>query len=776
MYEIETEYLRFLTEISSSLKHNSLLDANSFSKSIIDESYFKPVISNLIERFQILSGYECARLLPHLKNEINDYLQNKNASDEEKLVLNHVFAAISSTISRHSSAKEPTLIVDIRSHLELACDIFKKWENQAKQSVRDFYLDKYENGIKKQITEANHFIDLLRNDIETIETDITKNIQSFFKKIEDLKEKLRVEDSRMLEEKNKLEKALVSKTILSSLKVGCQLLPLLGPKGALAGSILYISLGFAEKAFNNTETKSDTSKIDKVLADNQEYTKNKNSSVLNHTRSQLEKGSTTKKQKPKSDTKTSQKDFQANKNSTLMKNIVDLFDNIQKSKKEIDTLTEVIENNTEKFSKLYDLEKKIGELGNGLRAEISDESNFYKKNYKGQSIAALDFSKWQAKGRLASFKNELFGLINSFDGKDEFHITINRLESAFSTIIDMHSRIETFIQQSEFARFMADITQSQIAIDVPIVYQKQINIMQKILKANVISEMYEKAVEAFKYWSFPFFCEYTRGMIFEVKSNTSNTGHLDHVITTYSRNIEEMLEKIKKSENAIDSSIDNYVQPFAFEGENSFYEWSSKSSPYEIQRLLSGHIATMYADVSQAKFDAIKFCTVYVTIEVKKETDANQTLNRLLQNFYVELKHSGQSNYKFKNKIYDITLGHNSAEKITFRYQYGSTTSDNLNKSLKKLATNKPILSPYTFWEIRIQPIHSRTKDGLLNDIASVLRDGHEIVVALRGKGQYVTEDIKDSNVSCRHKRYARRMQAKESCSIAKIYEAIQRD
>ena len=75
-------------------------------------------------------------------------------------------------------------------------------------------------------------------------------------------------------------------------------------------------------------------------------------------------------------------------------------------------------------------------------------------------------------------------------------------------------------------------------------------------------------------------------------------------------------------------------------------------------------------------------------------------------------------------------------DRLTLSYQYGSL--NNMNNSYKKLAANKPVLSPYTFWTMRIKAVKEEREKELLNKIDSLLNGNVEIRVFLYGNGQYV--------------------------------------
>ncbi len=78
-------------------------------------------------------------------------------------------------------------------------------------------------------------------------------------------------------------------------------------------------------------------------------------------------------------------------------------------------------------------------------------------------------------------------------------------------MLDIYEQIENLIQQYDLARYLADVSSSQITSQIHSnELQSKINELKLSIQANVATERYEKALKAFEYWSFPFFCEYTR--------------------------------------------------------------------------------------------------------------------------------------------------------------------------------------------------------------------------------------------------------------------------
>lgn len=249
----------------------------------------------------------------------------------------------------------------------------------------------------------------------------------------------------------------------------------------------------------------------------------------------------------------------------------------------------------------------------------------------------------------------------------------------------------------------------------------------------MIDERFEQSIEAFKYWSFPFYCKFVQDSILNQTFN-----NVDSKLVAYSTHVSKFLNDVRRSGFMINPSVDNLVNYRLFDRDMPFFKWSSKQYPYEIKQLLSGEMTTLYADIEFSHFNVIKFCTLNVLIE-ENDASVNKTLNELLNEFYIELIHSGDSDYKYLEKTYEISMNYQSYEKLYVKYQYGSKININANGSYKKLEGNKQgVLSPYTLWQFKLKATKPQDENQLLERINSLLHSGIEIRLVLYGYGQYV--------------------------------------
>jgi hypothetical protein len=803
--EKKREYLKLIYKISTRFEYNQLLKDNSnFLKNTIDTAYLDSDLISLIERVEILSkkGFKNIHYsyLIGEQNKINKYFQNKELNEKEKLIKNFIKATICSLIMRYNSAHEQVLVVNLEKYLKTTLTQIKNWKTLVKRKEINMYKESYEMNLKNKIKEAMDIIDILQKDIQTNENQLNKHIAFILAEIMVLKKQVQDEDSRLVKKKEDLTNAIKLKTLFSVLQISTNIMSFFGPKGALIGSVIQagvnsISQSVNEKNFNpnllspvvdiaiknyqdflkiknadqldklehdlkvleneknlkNNKKISLESRLEKLPHSfkkfklKKEYAQNKQASGSSEADKKkyenLIKEAENELDKFKKKLSDSDKAFNAiNTGIDLTQKCLNLATEIEIGSEEIKIVENEMKKNSERFNELYLIEKTMDEMQNTFFKEINKEINLFNTNLYNNSNSLLDFKRWQIKDRLNEIKDQIFTLTNAFIGHKKVSNTISRIENAILKMIDIHIRIESFEQQNEFANYMTDIIQNKDLTfkNLPLEYQKKLDSLEKIYHENIIEERFQLAVEAFKYWSFPFYCEYTLA----ATSMNDDRNDIDLKVNNYENYLEKLLFHVQTDNAEIKASIDNHVIYRLFDTNIPFFQWSSKTHPYELKRLLNGKLTTLYADINYAKFDAIKFCTLDILIEIHTP-NTNKTLNDLLKNFMVEMTHSGESNFKYKGKTKTININYQLEEKLLLIHQYGST--ENANLSFKKLAANKPMLSPYTFWTIQIKAIQKENEENLLNQIDLLIHENVEIKIFLHGQGQYVDESKKNS-------------------------------
>ena len=270
---------------------------------------------------------------------------------------------------------------------------------------------------------------------------------------------------------------------------------------------------------------------------------------------------------------------------------------------------------------------------------------------------------------------------------------------------------------------------------LPQEYKSKLDRLEKEIALKMIKINYEEAIEAFEYWSFPYFCRYKHLLRIDNPDN-------------YKSNLEKILHEIKTEESKLYES-DSFKNSISFQNSiNPLIKWSSLNYGFEINQLLNGNNTTLYADIHNSEFQAVRFNNIIMMIELKSSNSTqNKALNDLLRkNFRWFLTHSGPSYYKFEGNTF---VRSNEKIKLSniYRDDYDEKLSD-ANEALRKLNSYKPVLSPYTFWEIRLElhPPNPMKQKEELQKLLSTVKNADEIIVSLYINGQYLDESHQKVN------------------------------
>ena len=428
--------------------------------------------------------------------------------------------------------------------------------------------------------------------------------------------------------------------------------------------------------------------------------------------------------------------------------VADLYRDHEASQGELKVIRDELEKNRQQYDALFEWQESLNASQNDLVTNTQSELDQLATRLYSKSLVHIDFKRWQIKELLNRMSNVLNGATRNLAASEEIEVTIRRMESSIETILRLFERIQLYVEQNELVSFMSRLNNADSStLGIPEHLKSVINELKKRVEANMIAERYQQMVNAFRHWSFPFFCEFTRGYII-ISDENLISDKLDDTVAKYGESVSQLLEIVKEQVATLKPK-DNHVQSFKFDKETPFYKWSSLSNSYEITRLLTGSNVTLLADIGRVvhKRDALKFSTLNLEVEVIGDPKLNQTLNSLLGHFFIEMTHSGKSYYSFQQTTYLIDMNYQSdseGNKLKLRYKYGDASTEFANDSKKKLAANKPVLSPYTFWEMRIWPLVESNRENFFKQLAGQLaqlkRDDREIRVSLTGLGEYLQD------------------------------------
>ncbi len=93
------------------------------------------------------------------------------------------------------------------------------------------------------------------------------------------------------------------------------------------------------------------------------------------------------------------------------------------------------------------MEKSFDEFQNGMFKQVRKEINDFSEGLNNKSLLHLDLSKWEITKKLDSLRGEMIGVMDKIGDNLKLTNSINRMEQALKTMIDIYKGIETFKQQ-----------------------------------------------------------------------------------------------------------------------------------------------------------------------------------------------------------------------------------------------------------------------------------------------------------------------------------------
>ncbi|GFR21992.1 uncharacterized protein TNCT_343272 [Trichonephila clavata] len=162
-----------------------------------------------------------------------------------------------------------------------------------------------------------------------------------------------------------------------------------------------------------------------------------------------------------------------------------------------------------------------------------------------------------------------------------------------------------------------------------------------------------------------------------------------------------------------------------------FFVWKNEQYKNEISKLFSGREIALKADVSlsDSNKEAIKFYAIDVNFKSKNETIQTQIYNTLA-GFDIKMTHTGNSYYRYDDKIYLITS--TNVTIIRSWERDDDKVPIRKNDVYVKIQHGNLTLSPYAVWKFQL----IKATDEIPFQALEVFRD--QIDLELIGCGSYV--------------------------------------
>jgi hypothetical protein len=804
IYKSINEYLSYLSGIKRDDTRNKIVD-NSLLKFLQIQTPKPPINDLIERVIILYKNKKLNTFYPLILDQLQNMKNKDNKNQNENLMLEYLTSYLKSFQLKFSSIKDILLVVDLKSFLTQCKEDIQSLNEIKQEVIRNMFQSNFEDKLKTKIDESNVLVENLKIEIENTQIEINKKLVNVIEKIRNIRNETAQHSNQLVAEKAKLEEALRLKALFGGLEIAAQSLSFLGPKGALVGNIAQISINIGrtvsgqpkknpnilvpvntdkitndfadhlknknqlqlktlEKELNLAETKNKISNLEKfqtidkktigVRIEKLPDSREKYTLTLKHSQYMLSSPDLSKSDKENHEKKYEDMKKKLDKQQNLVKDgltkavvlartaqtAFDLYSDIKMSENEINMIENEISKDIEKHKKLYEIEQEINIYQTEMLETSQNELTSLNNNLKNQSKISLEILKHGITKTLNEMKITLMDLVGSFESgmskSSDISTTIHRIEHSTTTLINIYSLVQSYVEQNEFANYIACLHLP--ANDLDDKYKSNFNVLKKLILENLVKERYEKAEMSFRFWSFPFFEKHQINLKVE---DSENTDQIESLILIYGQNLDYMLNKIKESDNTI-KPLDHSYQKYVFDYDTPFHEWSSSNFPIAIKQLLKGHSVKFYADVNKHdQFEAVKFNKVHVKIMINSSSKLNETLSKLLEECFVDLTYSDTSYFNYKNEIHKIE-SNGLNQNFTFRYRYGHPNDRNYwNQVYEKIDKSKPMLSPYTLWDIRITPMNRDKSETILKGINNVfeqISNQDDVIIYLCGNGLYI--------------------------------------
>jgi hypothetical protein len=260
------------------------------------------------------------------------------------------------------------------------------------------------------------------------------------------------------------------------------------------------------------------------------------------------------------------------------------------------------------------------------------------------------------------------------------------MESFADIILIIHENVKFNQYQKCFIEKLFEISKiynhpdkSKIFSDL----EQEHYIYKKDVWNNFLGEQCNIVQNAFKKWMFPFY-----NLLPQDETN-SLTDWYEKLITSFKTQTSIGYHELHGKKDVI------YKQKFHFKAKDypSFYTWKYEDYPVEISAILSGK-EVLLKSFSSYKFNAVRNINLDLRV-ISTNSTLNEKLQEELKHFKIELNHLGYSEYRIKNKTYQI---YSPPTKLVFSFDDKDKTNKVENNNYNATSAN----SPFAIFMIKI--------------------------------------------------------------------------
>ncbi|RIB15257.1 hypothetical protein C2G38_2039522 [Gigaspora rosea] len=743
---------------------------SDFTKNLIER------FRNFYDQFKLEDSHDIALHFYQLILKLIEYIV-KFSDKRDKKAISYLYICAFSKICNLKSELKSNLIIDINGYFEKVQNNIILFKEANKHMEIKKFNDQYEKTIKQKIEEAYNIKDQIIHEMNKIVNEINQKIILLIGETRELIENISEDKQKLEEVQSELKKKLVLRQTLGILKIVAQTISAIGGPIGIASDIIKGGVNIVEafisednknkpnfeispdikNSLKNMEemVKSEENEImiakqqlKKLSYECNKYTGLSNIKVnlitIQNKLSNIDVATTIVKEIKDELVQTQTKLEELKKNATDQKTnielrvlndlniaiettekVIELYDRYQKDKEKLDALSTSIKQANEDIKKLKQFEENINKAIVPMINKMQDDINNIENKINNKSHVFLDLTKWKVQTSLENIRNEIQKISKGFNIQEDTIRYMEKLDEGITTLINIYNHIQDYYDQVNLANYIAHIYSATNKEDATIELEQEI-------RTNILIGHFKRAKNAFKQWVFPLANVYLK-----VLNSLSDDQNIDSIISQI-----EILHSEIKERNVVINEEDKFLveEEFSSEYKSSrpFFVWKNEIYSQDISKLLSGEEITIKAEITKSDHDdknAIKFNGICIKFKSMDKT-IQYELDYELKKFNVNMVHLGNSYYRYNNKFYMI-ISHK--QEIFYSFEKKNTKEPlRNNEAYNKIKRGELMLSPYTMWKIKLEPINKA-------DFNKISKYEKEVDLELVGLGKYI-RDRKDSD------------------------------
>lgn len=769
----ESSLRKFVENIETSAELQALYNIHTF----VDE-----IMSLEKHYFQLREKIAFRPFYVSLLNRLNIYEQTIPQSDENRKVLNYLYAAVLSQINSNIASQRT--ILNLRDYLTEAQIHITDIRVIGREIRLHNTQIQYTNSLNAKMDSAKELIGLkilpeMNRNLDLIESNFVALVDETIEKKKQVNNKIEEYEEKLRE----MKRAMRRQKIFGGLKILGSALSFFGPVGAAAGAVIGAGSTIAEAAmgkpisestingisssvkdlvkalkYNNILFKQQLEDITNELNSNDKYKEEFKElhEKLEKMRSDVEKADKEGTFQPIVSARLELQEMLKGKKiaiETQKPNELTLLKVINKAQ----DIAQIIGMSVESYNQIKNSEQRMHEVVDAIRGLKNElvalqqyEEQIYNtmipifhatENYlklakdslaNGGSHVQLDIKKWEIKNRLVDVKYMFSQMTAASGTHDDFQHYFGKVEATMDILIDVYDRIESISDHVKFVDYITQIASNGQNITSDPQFMQTINRMDEIIQTNTVLEKHTFVIHAFKQHYFPF------APLFLDKFNLPphlRFNDTDALKENAIKQIKDLNSGVIISDATLGSKDIYLFSDIQFDSNDMvsvmppFYIWKSQEHKNEIQKLLRGEEIIVKADVvNEINNSAIKFNRIGIYLNSPNQT-VQTKLNEAIGQFDLTMKIIGENVYRCDKRLYHLPIDGNIVIEQSMRRDANGIPIKQ-NDVYRKISESNYFLSPYTMWSIQLE---NQRKNVSLTEFENEIID-----IELVGRGQYL--------------------------------------